>query len=255
MLYLELSCFSNDATDISNLISGSSAFSKSSLNIWKFMVQVLLRSSVEHFEHDFANMWDECNCAVVWTFFGIAFLWDWNENWPFPVLWPLLSFPALLAHWVQHFHSIIICDSNSLTGIPPLPPALFIVMLPKAHLTSHSRMSGSRLVIISLWLSGSCRFLYSYFVYSWHLSLIPSVSVRFIPFLSFTVPIFAWIVPLIFLKRSVVSHSILFISSFALITEEGFLISPCYSLELCILMPISFFFSFAFCLSSFHSYL
>ena len=49
-------------------------------------------------------MWDECNCVVVWAFFGIAFLWDWNENWPFPVLWPLLSFPNLLAHWVQHFH-------------------------------------------------------------------------------------------------------------------------------------------------------
>ena len=53
----------------------------------------------------FASMWDECNCAVVWTFFGIAFLWDWNENWPFLVSWPLLSFPDLLAHWVQHFHS------------------------------------------------------------------------------------------------------------------------------------------------------
>ena len=43
----------------------------------------------------------------VWAFFGIAFLWDWNENWPFPVLWPLLSFPNSLAYWVQHFHSII----------------------------------------------------------------------------------------------------------------------------------------------------
>ena len=52
-------------------------------------------------------LWDECNCAVVWAFFGIAFLWDWHENWPFPVLWPLLSFPNLLAYWVQHFHSII----------------------------------------------------------------------------------------------------------------------------------------------------
>ena len=41
-------------------------------------------------------MWDECNCVVVWAFFGIAFLWDWDENWPFPVLWPLLSFPNLL---------------------------------------------------------------------------------------------------------------------------------------------------------------
>ena len=50
---------------------------------------------------------DECNCAVVWTFFGIAFLLDWNENWPFPVLWPLLSFPNLLAYWMQHFHSIL----------------------------------------------------------------------------------------------------------------------------------------------------
>ena len=53
------------------------------------------------------SVWDECNCVVVWAFFGIAFLWDWNENWPFPVLWPLLSFPNLLAYWVQHFHSII----------------------------------------------------------------------------------------------------------------------------------------------------
>ena len=94
--------------DVGNLISGSSAFSKSSLIIWKFMVHVLLKPGLENFEHYFASMWDECNCAVVWAFFGIAFLWDWNENWPFPVLWPLLSFPNLLAYWVQHFHSIII---------------------------------------------------------------------------------------------------------------------------------------------------
>ena len=59
--------------------------------------------------HYFTSVWDECNCAVVWAFFGIAFLWDWNENWPFPVLWPL-SFPNLLAYWVQHFHSIIFQD-------------------------------------------------------------------------------------------------------------------------------------------------
>ena len=84
-----------------------SAFSESTLNIWKFMVHILLKPSLEKFEHYFASMWDECSCAVVWTFFGIAFLWDWNENWPFPVLWPLLSFPNLLVYWVQHFHSII----------------------------------------------------------------------------------------------------------------------------------------------------
>ena len=84
------------------LISYSSAFPKSSLDIWKFSVHVLLKSGLEDFEHYFASVWDECNYAVVWIFFGIAFLWDWNENWPFPVLWPLLSFPKLLACWVQH---------------------------------------------------------------------------------------------------------------------------------------------------------
>ena len=42
---------------------------------------------------------------VVWAFFGIAFLWEWNENWPFPFLWPLPSFPNVLAYWVQQFHS------------------------------------------------------------------------------------------------------------------------------------------------------
>ena len=106
-VFLELSCFLNDPADVGNLISGSSAFSKSSLNMWKFMVQVLLKPGLENFKHYFASVWDECNCAVVWAFFGVAFLWDWNENRPFPVLWPLLSFPNLLAYWVQHFHSII----------------------------------------------------------------------------------------------------------------------------------------------------
>jgi len=106
-VFMELSCFFNDQMDVGNLISTSSAFSKSSLNIWKFTVHVLLKPGLENFEHYFASMWDECNCVVVWTFFGIVFLWDWNENWPFPVLWPLLSFPHLLAYWVQHFHCII----------------------------------------------------------------------------------------------------------------------------------------------------
>jgi len=106
-IFLELSIFFNDPVDVVNLISGSSAFSKSSLNIWKFTVLVLLKPSLENFKHYFASMWDECNCVVVWAFFSIAFLWDWSENWPLPVLWPLLSFPNLLAYWVQHFHSII----------------------------------------------------------------------------------------------------------------------------------------------------
>ena len=70
---LELSCFFNDPVDVGNLISGSSAFSKSSLNIWKFTVHVLLKPGLENFEHYFASVWDECNCVVGWAFFGSAF--------------------------------------------------------------------------------------------------------------------------------------------------------------------------------------
>ena len=107
-VFLELSCFIDDPVDVGNLISGSSAFSKSSLNTWKFSLHILLKPGLENFEYYFASMWDECNCAVVWTFFGIAtFLSNWDENWPFPVLWPLLSFPNFLAYWVQHLNSII----------------------------------------------------------------------------------------------------------------------------------------------------
>ena len=105
---------------------------------------------------------------------------------------------------------------NSSTGIPSHPLALFIVMLSKARLTSHSRMSGSRWVITLLWLSGSWRsFLYSSSVYSCYLFLISSASVRSIPFLSFIKPIFVWNVPLvsrIFLKRSLVFPILLFSS-------------------------------------------
>ena len=101
-VFLELSWFFNNPTDVGNLISGSFAFSKSSLNIRKFMICVLLKPFLENFEHYFASVWDECSCAVVWTFFGIVFLWNWN------VLWPLLSFPNLLTYWVQHFHKIIL---------------------------------------------------------------------------------------------------------------------------------------------------
>ena len=82
-VFLELSWFFNDSMAVANLISGSSSFSKTSLNIWKFTVLVLLKPGLENFEHYFASVWDECNCAVVWAFFGIAFLWDWNEHGPF----------------------------------------------------------------------------------------------------------------------------------------------------------------------------
>ena len=133
MFFLELSCFFHDPADVGNLISGSSPFSKSSLNIWKFTVHILLKPGLENFEHYFASMWNECNSLEVWAFFGIAFLWDWNENWPFSVLWPgILS---------RTFATSSFRILSSSAGIPSPPLALFLVMLPKAHLTLHSRMS------------------------------------------------------------------------------------------------------------------
>ena len=184
-VFLELSCFFHDPMDVGSLISGSFAFSKSNLNIWRFTVRVLSKPGLENFEHYFASVWDECNCAIVWAFFGIAFLWDWDENWPFPVLWPLLSFQNLLACRVQLFKSISFRIWNSSAEIPSPPPTLFVVMVPKAHLTLYSRMSGSRCMITLLWLSGSLRsFLYSSSVYFCYLFL-SFAFVRSIPFLSF----------------------------------------------------------------------
>ena len=95
-VFLAFSCFLYDPMNVGNFISGSSAFSKSFLNIWKFSVHVLLKPGLKNLEHYSASVWGECSCAVVWTFSGFAFLWDWNENWPFPVLWP--SFHQICWH-------------------------------------------------------------------------------------------------------------------------------------------------------------
>ena len=117
---------------------------------------------------------------------------------------------------------------NSSTGIPSPPLALFLVMLPKGHLTSYSRMSGSRWVITPSWLPGSWRsFLFSSSVCSCRLFLISSTSVRSILFLSFIVLIFAWKVPLVslnFLKRSLV-FPILF-SSVQLLSRAWLFVTP-----------------------------
>ena len=116
---------------------------------------------------------------------------------------------------------------NSSTGIPSPPLPLFIVMLPKTHLTLHSRMSGSRWVITPSWLSGSWRsFLYSSSVNSCHLFLILSASVRSLPFLSLICAYLCMKCSLgisNFLEEiSSLSHSIVFLCFFALITEEAF---------------------------------
>ena len=98
----------------------------------------------------------------MWAFFGIAFLWDWNENWPFPVLWPLPSFVNLLPYWAFSQHYLFGFEIAQLV-----------------HLTSHSRMFGSRWVVIPSWFSGSWgSFLYHFPVYSCHLFLISSAFVN-----------------------------------------------------------------------------
>ena len=137
--------------------------------IRKFTVHVLLKSGLENFEHYFTSVWDECNCAVVWAFFSISFLWNWNENWPFLSCGHCWNFQICWHIECSTFTALSSRIWKSSTGIPSPPLALFVVMLSKAHLTSHSRMSGSRWVITPLWLSGSWRsFLYSS-VYSCHL--------------------------------------------------------------------------------------
>ena len=123
-VFLELSLF-DDPTDVGNLISGSSAFSKSSLNIWKFTVHILLRPGLENFEHYFTSVWDDSNCAVVWAFFWIAFLWDgmktdffqsWVHHWVFQICWHLEC---------STFTASSFRMWNSSPGIPSPPLALF----------------------------------------------------------------------------------------------------------------------------------
>ena len=96
--FLKFSCFFYEPLDAGILISGSSAFSKSSLNIWKILVHILLKPSLNNFEHYFASMWNECNCVITWNFFDIAFLWDWDEN---------LLFQACGCCWVSKFAGIL----------------------------------------------------------------------------------------------------------------------------------------------------
>ena len=154
-------CFFNDPRVVGNLISGSSAFSKSSLDVWKFLVHVMLKPCLENFEHYFVSMWDECNCVVVWTFFALSF---------FGIGMKTGLFQSCGHCWLLQICWHIECSTstsssfriwNSSTGIPSPSLALFIVILPKAHFTLHSRMSDSRWGITPLWSSESLR---SFFV-------------------------------------------------------------------------------------------
>ena len=144
-------------------------------------------------------MWNECSCRVVWILWHCPSLGlEWKLTFSSPAA--TAEFPKF-AGIVQHLAAASFRIWNSLAGIPSPPLAFFVVMLPKAHLTLHSSTSGYSWVITPLWLSGSLRpFLYSSSVYSCHLFLISSASVRSMPFLSFIVPILAWNVPLVSLN-------------------------------------------------------
>ena len=164
---LKFSYFFYDPVDVDNLISGSSAFSKSSLNIWKFMVMyywslawriggvTLLACEMSAIVWYF--MCSEHSLALRFFGIGIGMKTDLFQScghcWVFQICWHI-ECSTFTASYFKIW--------NSSTGIPSPPLALFIVMLPKAHLTLHSRMSGSRWMITPLWLSRSWRsFLYS----------------------------------------------------------------------------------------------
>ena len=130
--------------DVGNLISGFSAFSKPSLYNWKFSVHIVLKPSLKDFEHNLASMWNEH--IVVCTFFGIAILSVCNENWLFLALCSCWVFQVCWHIKDSTLTALSFRILNGSTGILSPPLSLFIIRLPKACLTSHSRMSGSRWV-------------------------------------------------------------------------------------------------------------
>ena len=77
------------------------------------LTSFMLKPSLKDFVHNLASMWNKCDNMVVWTLFGIAFLWNWNENWPFPVLWPLLIFFFISLHWSLRKASLFLLLSSS----------------------------------------------------------------------------------------------------------------------------------------------
>ena len=147
--FLELSCFFNNPMDVGNLISGSSAFSKTSLNIWNIAVHVLLKPGLENFELHVRWVQLCSSLSILWHCLSLGLKWK-------------LTFSSPVACWAFQICWHIECSTltalsftiwNSSAGIPSPALALFVVMLPKAHLTSHSRMSHSRWLITPLSLS------------------------------------------------------------------------------------------------------
>ena len=93
---LKFPCFFYNPVNVVNLISSSSSLSKPSLDIWKFLVHIMLKPSMQDFKYDLINMGDESSCPMVSIFFGTTLLGKWDEDLLFSVLWPLLSLPDLV---------------------------------------------------------------------------------------------------------------------------------------------------------------
>ena len=184
-VFLELSFFFSDPTDVGSLISGSFAFYQSSLDIWKFSVHRslawrILKITLLAGKMNTIMLYFKHSLAL--PFFGIWMKADLFQScghcWVFQIFWHI-DCSTLTASTFR------ILNWSAGTLSPPL--VLLIVMLPKAHLTSLSRMSGSRWMTTPSWLFRSLRpFLYTS-VYSCHFFLMSSASVRSLPFLSFCV--------------------------------------------------------------------
>ena len=139
-VFLEFPWFLHDPMNVGNLISGSSAFPKPSLYICKFLVHKLLKPSLKDFEHYFASMWNKHNCTIVWTvtalsFFGIVMKTDLFQSCGHCRVFQICSNIECSTLTASSFRIL-----NSSAGISSPPLAFFVVMLPKAHLTSYSRM-------------------------------------------------------------------------------------------------------------------
>ena len=79
-VFLKFSCFLYNPVNVGNLISSSSSFFTPRLDIWKFLVHIMLKPNMQDFKYDLTSMVVECDCPMVSTFFGITFLRNWDEN-------------------------------------------------------------------------------------------------------------------------------------------------------------------------------
>ena len=171
-IFLEFPGFLYDVMNVSNLILGSSAFSKFSLHIWKISIHIPLKPILKDMGHNLTSMWSECigSLNILWHCASLGFEWkndlfqSCGHCWVFQICWHIecstLTTPSFRI-W------------NSSAGIPTPPLALLVGMLPKTHLTSHSWMSGCRWVTTPSWLSQSLRtFLYCSSAYFCHLFLL-----------------------------------------------------------------------------------